>query len=65
MCHVGKPYDQIGERQQRRRKLQIKEDISNIATGINYTGLTITSIQLETDSHKQVNIQMTPKQHSL
>ena len=61
MCYVGKPYDQLGERQQRRRKLQIKEDISSIATGINYTGLTITSIQLETESHMQVDIQMNPQ----
>lgn len=61
MYYAGKPYDQLGERQQRRRKLQIKEDISNIATGISYTGLTITSIQFETESHMQVDIQMNPQ----
>ena len=32
-----------------------------MATGISYTGLTITSIQLETESHTQVHIQMNPQ----
>lgn len=61
MCYLGKPYDQIGPRQQRRRKLQIKEAINNIGAGLSDTGLTITSVQLETESHRTVDIQIQPQ----
>ena len=62
--YIRKPYDLLGERQQRRRKLKIKKDISNMANGINYKGPKITSIQFETESHNQVKIQMTPQTQS-
>ena len=58
MLYAGKSYDLLGKRQQRRRKLQIKENICNIANGISYTGLTIKSIQLETESHMPVDVQI-------
>jgi len=63
--HAGKPFEKLSDRQQRRRKVEIKHALGTICSGLTNTGLSLTSIQLETaESHQKINIDMQPPQCS-
>lgn len=47
LCSSGNSYEQLGERQQRRRKSQIKDALNTTCAGLSNIGLSLTSIQLE------------------
>ena len=50
--HSGKPYEELGERQQRRRRQQIKENIVNHTSALKEIGLDVVSMKLQTTNSK-------------
>ena len=57
--HLGKPFDQLGPRQQRRRKVQIKYALNNMP--FKEMGLALRTVQLESASHRKVEIKLHPQ----
>lgn len=59
--YVGRPFETLSDRQKRRRKVEMKDTLSTVCSGMTDIGLTLTSVQLETtESHETVNIPVQP-----
>jgi len=57
--HLGKPFDQLGPRQQRRRQVQIRDALANMP--FTQMGLALRTVQLESVSHTKVEIKLHPQ----
>ena len=63
---AGRPFERLSDKQKQRRKVEIKDALGTICSGITDIGLSLTFIQLETtESHETVSIVVQPPQCSL
>ena len=62
---AGRPFERLSDKQKQRRKVEIKDALGTICSGITDIGLSLTFIQLETtESHETVSIVVQPPQCS-
>ena len=52
IVHSGKPYEELGERQQRRRRQQIRENTVNHTSALKEIGLDVILMKLQTTNSK-------------
>ena len=60
--HAGKSHEQLGKRQQRRRKAEIKKALTTACAGLSNIGLSLTSVQLKTNSNEKLHLHIEPLQ---
>ena len=61
IVHSGKPYEELGERQQRRRRQQIKENIVNHTSALKEIGIDVILMKLQaTNSKDDIDSRVNP-----
>jgi len=60
IIHSGKPYEELGERQQRRKRQKIKESITNHTAGLQEIGFDVVSVKLQTINGDDVDLRIKP-----
>ena len=60
MCLIftGKPFEELGARQQRRHKGKIRDALYKTCSGLNNIGLSLKAVELETTSREKVHLQI-------
>ena len=54
----GKPFEELGERQQRRQKAKIRDALNTTCSELNNIGLSLKSAELETTSQEKIHLQI-------